>query len=273
MNLLSYVDPVECIDCGPCVPVGPVSAIFALDDLTQSKYALAEPLFTEALEVQRRVLGKEHPDTLHTMNSMAELYRDQGRYAQAEPIFARVLDLRSRVLGEEHPNTLDTLEELAQLDEDLGKYAQAEPLYVRVLALRLRVLGQNHPDTASVLASLGRLRLKQQRFAEAEALFRTALNSLETATPDAWARYHTQSLLGVSLAAQKKYTEAEAPLLSGYAGMLQRRATIPTSSRRQLDQAGESIVKFFKDWGKPDEAERWTQNLRAAKLSVARDDP
>ena len=41
---------------------------------------------TKVLEVRRRVLGEEHPDTLISMNNLAVLYRDQGKYAQAEPL-------------------------------------------------------------------------------------------------------------------------------------------------------------------------------------------
>jgi len=38
---------------------------------SQGKYALAEPLLSKALEVRRRVLGPEHPDTLLVMSNLA----------------------------------------------------------------------------------------------------------------------------------------------------------------------------------------------------------
>ena len=58
----------------------------------QGKYAQAEPLYTKVLEVQRRVLGEEHPDTLDTMDNLGALYWNQGKYAQAEPLFTKVLE-------------------------------------------------------------------------------------------------------------------------------------------------------------------------------------
>jgi len=47
------------------------------------------------------VLGKEHPNTLQSVNTLAELYRAEGRLAEAEPLYKRALEGRERVLGNE----------------------------------------------------------------------------------------------------------------------------------------------------------------------------
>jgi len=60
----------------------------------------------ERLEVSRRVLGEEHPNTLRLMESLVRLYDNQDKYAQAEALLSKVLDVSRRVLGEEHPSTL-----------------------------------------------------------------------------------------------------------------------------------------------------------------------
>ena len=54
-----------------------------------------------------------------------------------------------------------------------------------------------------------------------------------------------ESLLGASLAGQKKYAEAEPLLLSGYQGMTQRIGTIPAASRFRLEQAGKQIIALY----------------------------
>ena len=51
----------------------------------QGKLDEAEPYLVEALEVSRRVLGDEHPDTLVSIKNLARLFRVQGKYAEAEP--------------------------------------------------------------------------------------------------------------------------------------------------------------------------------------------
>ena len=88
----------------------------------------AEPLLDERLEVSRRVLGEEHPDTLASMNNLAVLYLDQGKYAEAEPLLVKALEVGRRVLGEEHPDTLVSMNNLAVLYLDQGQFAEAEPL-------------------------------------------------------------------------------------------------------------------------------------------------
>src|SRR5262245_63462073 len=65
----------------------------------------AEPLFREALEQFRRVLGDEHPHTLTLINNMGHLLGEQGRLAEAEPYTRGALEQFRRVLGDEHPHT------------------------------------------------------------------------------------------------------------------------------------------------------------------------
>ena len=47
-----------------------------------------EPLYREreALAVRRRTLGDEHPDTLVSINNLANLLSDQGKLGDAEPL-------------------------------------------------------------------------------------------------------------------------------------------------------------------------------------------
>ena len=60
--------------------------------------------YKRALEASERVLGKEHPDTLTSVNNLALLYYAQGRYRRGRAAFngAR-LRASERVLGKEHP--------------------------------------------------------------------------------------------------------------------------------------------------------------------------
>jgi hypothetical protein len=54
-------------------------------------YGEAEPLYQEALQVRREVLGPRHPGTLTSLDNLAALYRDQGRYGEAEPLHQEAL--------------------------------------------------------------------------------------------------------------------------------------------------------------------------------------
>lgn len=61
-------------------------------------------LDNQVFEVQRRVFGPEHPDTLASMNLLAAIYSDGGKYGQAEALDSKVLEVSRRVLGPEHPD-------------------------------------------------------------------------------------------------------------------------------------------------------------------------
>ena len=67
------------------------------------------------------MLGKEHPDTLVSVNNLALLYEAQGRYGEAEPLYRRALEAYERVLGKEHPDTLISVNNLAGLYQAQGR--------------------------------------------------------------------------------------------------------------------------------------------------------
>ncbi|MBV9443248.1 MAG: tetratricopeptide repeat protein, partial [Acidobacteriaceae bacterium] len=53
--------------------------------------AQAELLYTDVLQVRRRVLGQQHPDTTAALACLGGLRLDQGRYAEAETLFRAAL--------------------------------------------------------------------------------------------------------------------------------------------------------------------------------------
>ena len=156
------------------------------------------------------MLGKEHPDTLASVNNLAELYRAQGRHAEAEPLFRRALEASERVLGKEHPDTLMSVNNLALLYQAQGHHAEAEPLFRRALEASERVLGKEHPQTLTNVNNLAELYRAQGHHAEAEPLYRRALETQERVL----GKEHPSTLLSVNnLAAlyqtQGRHAEAE----------------------------------------------------------------
>ena len=113
---------------------------------------------------------------------------------------------------------------------------------------------------------LGKVQVQQQKYTEAEVTLRQGLKGNEITRPEDWQRYYCQSMLGASLAGQRKYVEAKPQLLSGYAGMMQRESTISADDRSSLAEAGDRIVKLYQGWGKPDKVEEWRQKLQETRL-------
>ena len=97
----------------------------------------------------------------------------------------------------------------------------------------------------------------QGKFAESEPLAREALEFNRKKQPDGWQRFRGESLLGASLAGQKKYAEAEPLLLEGYHGMLARKERMAVPDWYHLDRAREWIVRLYLAWGQPQKAADW----------------
>ena len=102
------------------------------------QYEEAEPLFREVLEGRRKVLGVEHPDTLGSMNKLANLLSKTERMDEAELLYREVLEVRRKVLGVEHPDTLRSMLNLAHLFSQTERKDEAEPLYREVIGTSIR---------------------------------------------------------------------------------------------------------------------------------------
>jgi tetratricopeptide (TPR) repeat protein len=141
----------------------------------QGKFAEAEQLHRQALDIKRRVLGEEHPATLDSVNNLAIVVTMQGQFAEAEQLHRQALAIRQRILGKEHPRTLDSASNLAVVLERQRKYAEAESLNTQVLEVRRRVLGEDHPSTVNSKHNLAHALESQDKYAEAEPLYAQVL--------------------------------------------------------------------------------------------------
>ncbi|KAI1202102.1 hypothetical protein F5X97DRAFT_288002 [Nemania serpens] len=134
------------------------------------KYSEAERLYRQNLDISERVLGREHPDTLTSMNNLALTLDYQGKHEEAEKINRQTLEISERVLGKEHPDTLTSMHNLASTLSDQGKDKEAEKLFRQTLELREKVLGREHPRTLDTLNGLVYFLRKQGKYDEAEEI-------------------------------------------------------------------------------------------------------
>jgi hypothetical protein len=223
----------------------------------QGKYAQAEALDRHAFELRSRVLGPEHPEALMSMSNLASDYSYERKYPQAEALFAQTLEAKRRITGSQSRHTLNTLSDAAFMYQREGKYALAESYAAELLAAWRHNLGAQSAVTMEAAADLVLAQLSQRKFAESEPLAREAVEFNLKTQPDDWQRFRAESLLGGSLAGQKKYAEAEPLLLEGYQGMQARKDLIAVPERYHLDRAREWLVELYNAWGKPDKAATW----------------
>ena len=61
----------------------------------------------QTLELRRKVLGPEHPDTLMGMIWLASALSSQGKYVEAEQMHRQTLELREEGVGPRAPRHAD----------------------------------------------------------------------------------------------------------------------------------------------------------------------
>ena len=124
-----------------------------------AQFQNAKKVLEKSLEIRRKLLGEEHPDTAISLNNMGYLLLTLtlGDSAGARPYYEQALAIRRKVLGEEHPGTATSLNNMGYLLLTLGDSAGARPYYEQALAISRKVLGERHPNTALSLSNLGNL--------------------------------------------------------------------------------------------------------------------
>jgi serine/threonine protein kinase len=127
-----------------------------------------------ALDIQERILGADHPDTLNTMNSLSAIFIRLGRYAEAESLLLKTIPIKKDVLGAKHPSTIISMQNLGVVYYYQQKYAESETIGRETLQIRREVLGENHRDVIFSLENLAIALSGQNKHKEAEMAYREA---------------------------------------------------------------------------------------------------
>jgi eukaryotic-like serine/threonine-protein kinase len=139
-------------------------------------YSRAQSFQQRSMEIRQHVLGRDHPDTLASMNSLADVLADEGHYTEAEDLDRKTLDVCRRTLGPKHPDTLSSMNSLADVLRREGNYAEAEKLDRETLAVRRSVLRPDDRDTLSSMNNLALVLQSEGQYSEAESLGRQVLD-------------------------------------------------------------------------------------------------
>ena len=189
-------------------PILEARLLHTMGDVYRNLGALdrAEQLLEQSVDIRRRTLGPEAPDTLQSSSVLGLIYNLEGKNELAEKTLTPALAAEQRVLGKNHPNTLRTLNNLASLYDSEGRYDISARMMQDVFERRLATLGPNHLDTLGSQYNLAVARFRATRFAEAEQLLKeVAASFTRVAGPD-----HPNTLMAKDLLASV-YVELNRP--------------------------------------------------------------
>src|SRR5262249_50140365 len=201
--------------------------------------------------------------TLQSMNNLATVYLSRGRLAEAEPLFTKTLNNARETFGPTHPHTAITAFNLALVLQGGKRFDEAEPLYRDALAGCRASLGTKHAETYRVMNRLAEMYRQTKRYADAEPLLRECLKFRENRKLDDWRTADLKALIGTSLLEQGKSDEAEPLLLKGYEGLTRHEQLIPKEQANRLIEILQDLVRLYERLGKPAEAAKWQEQLRA----------
>jgi TIR domain/Tetratricopeptide repeat len=139
----------------------------ARHDFERGAYVAARTLQERAFEVSRQTL---HPDTLISMNNLAEILRAQGDLASARRLEEQFLEVSRRAWGGEHLITLVAMSNLAATLLDQRDFVGARSLQEQVLEISRRVLEEENPEILRSMNNLAETLRAQGELAGARTL-------------------------------------------------------------------------------------------------------
>jgi CHAT domain-containing protein len=142
-------------------------------------YNEAIQLGTEALNIEKRVLGKENSNYATMLSNLAGYYSDLGNYSEAIRLDTEALNIEKRVLGKENSDYATSLNNIALYNAYMGNYTEAIRLGTEALNIYEQFYGKEHPKYASSLCNLAGYYSYLGNYSEAIRLGTEALNIRE----------------------------------------------------------------------------------------------
>lgn len=132
----------------------PLDALKEFNALIDMYWQLGEYLKVAELQEKKygllcKVLGEEHPDTVHVLGELSITYFELGEYQTATEHQEKVYRLYCKKLGKKHPDTIAALEILAYIYEKTGENQRAKDLEEEARLLRSQLQVKEDPDSLS----------------------------------------------------------------------------------------------------------------------------
>ncbi len=234
---------------------------------------LALPLYEESQRKYLSKFGESHSFTLTSLDNLGNAFRKSGRIADSLRTHQQCLEGRRKALGADHQDTLRSIDNLtksyvANEQTSLGIALINEYLGTR----RERGLDDN-AGLANFLANISLTLCDAKEFSEAERHLRRCFQIREREEPDNWRIFYTRLALGSVILEQDRQqqlseaqstariAEAKQFLLDGYAGLMQRRASMTLPLKERVAETLEQLIQLFEASQQTATAELWRSKL------------
>ncbi|KAF0734335.1 hypothetical protein Ae201684P_018088 [Aphanomyces euteiches] len=128
-----------------------------------------EQLYSRALDIRRKKLGANSPDTASTLNNLGNFKYNQGAYPAAEVYCKEALKIRKQYYQQDNDRVAQSLINVGRILVAQEKYAEAEHVYKEALELR-RILMPDSKEVAFCLEKIGRCKIRMGQHDEGARL-------------------------------------------------------------------------------------------------------
>ena len=182
-------------------------------------YDRTENFLQQAVEVNTRQHGEDHPQTSRVLGRQAEFYRQQGRLAESERLHRQAVQIAEASLSAadaalrmQPTDVASRYNDLAELLRNRGNLDESDKWFSKALAIVEQQV-RDQGKLAEIKGNLGVLRYDQKRYDEADSLLREALDlDIKAVGADSSSVGADRYKLARVLIAQDKLDEADQQL-------------------------------------------------------------
>ncbi len=146
--------------------------------MAAENYPEALTLAEEAYKFAQKHIGLTHPDTVISINNLANSYRENKQPAKAKVLLNKAYVITLKNAGLNTPQMSMIINNLATAHKDLKEYEKAITLYKRAIRIKQDVYHGFHQSVATSQYNLANLYLKRghkKDYPEADNLLKHAL--------------------------------------------------------------------------------------------------
>lgn len=221
-------------------------------------YSQSESLLNRAVNIQKKALGSENPETLQSINALGEALLDGGKTSEAERVLQQGLEVARRRFGTKDRRTLAAMNDLALVMTEEGRTIEAEKLLQEVNQTSRIALPPGDSDALRYEGNLASVLTEMGRMEEAERLQREIVEACtKTFGPDHPTTLNAITNLAVSVSEQGRYAESEGL----YRQLIEKERRVLGPEHPYTLRAMSNMAGTISDQGRYAEAERLQRDL------------
>lgn len=172
----------EALKSQPPTPAGDAEHAGTLLELAnvtfyQGRYDDSATFNRQALDIDRRLYGEQHPAVAEELNNFGAIEANRGNLASSESYYRQSLAIVERWYGPNHPETAANLTALAQTLTLEEHYSEAQALLERALAIQEQGGGPVRATVATTLNQMGIVAFDAKQWDAARGYFNQAIDT------------------------------------------------------------------------------------------------